>query len=61
MSDGSVSITGNTAALYGNNRASFPTKLVRFIPVSGMMKEDEVPENKADFDYFLRYFMTDIS
>jgi hypothetical protein len=59
--ESTATIYGNRAALYGNDRASFPTKLVRFIPVSGMMKEDQIADGKSDRDYFIRYFETKIN
>jgi hypothetical protein len=33
---------------------------VRFIPVSGMVKADQIAEGKSDRDYFIRYFNTKV-
>lgn len=53
-------IEKNIAVLYGNDKASFPVRLVKFVPVSSTIKKDNLQENSTDVKYFERYFNTEV-
>lgn len=54
----SSTFENNEATLYGNQKASFPTKLVQFIPHTQAFPDEDFPELERDYIYFSTFFDT---